>query len=301
MKNKTKFGKSILLASIAVATFGTIAAGTTYALFTSKAENNVTVSTGKVSILTFVDGVNLYSLSGTTGEVKEFESKTTFTNGGSFAYDTETGAITLEKFTPGDKVEFSIKATNKSNVNINIINSKNSQRGKRSSKYISKVQLVGQEENNKKIKLPINLSTFKQIKSPITKNIRLQNDRSFYNLRKHHSVSQNYDWKIKNNKEKVYEKNDVLHNSKDIKDESKQLRKAATLIQNDYRLFKAIETKNIMILSKKLKPLYHILKANNIKINKIYDTTLLSFNGCRKRKIAIKKKRKSVIKFLSYI
>jgi len=57
----------------------------------------------------------------------------------------------------------------------------------------------------------------------------------------------------------------------------------------------------IKSLSKKLKPLYHIFKTNNIKINKIYDTTLQSFNGCRKRKIAIKKKRKSVIKFLSYI
>lgn len=57
----------------------------------------------------------------------------------------------------------------------------------------------------------------------------------------------------------------------------------------------------IKSLSKKLKPLYHIFKVNNIKINKIYDTTSQSFNGCRKRKIAIKKKRKSVIKFLSYL
>ena len=57
----------------------------------------------------------------------------------------------------------------------------------------------------------------------------------------------------------------------------------------------------IKSLSKKLKPLYHILKTNNIKINKIYDTTSQSFNGCRKRKIAIKKKRNSVIKFLSYL
>lgn len=57
----------------------------------------------------------------------------------------------------------------------------------------------------------------------------------------------------------------------------------------------------IKSLSKKLKPLYHIFKTNNIKINKIYDTTSQSFNGCRKRKIAIKKKRKSIIKFLSYI
>ena len=44
-----------------------------------------------------------------------------------------------------------------------------------------------------------------------------------------------------------------------------------------------------------------VFKVNNIKINKIYDTTSQSFNGCRKRKIAIKKKRKSVIKFLSYL
>ena len=182
------------------------------------------------------------------------------------------------------------KENNKSNVNINIINSKNSQRRKRSSKYISKVQLVGQEENNKKIKLPINLSTFKQTKSPITKNIRLQNDRSFYNLRKHHSVSQNYDWKIKNNKEKVYEKNDVLHNSKDIKDESKQLRKAATLIQNDYRLFKAIETKNIMILSKKLKPLNHNSYFTKIFINNVLLNKKLKIIGSNVRNFLNNKK-----------
>lgn len=122
MKNKTKFGKSILLASIAAVSFGAVAAGTTYALFTSKTENNVTVTTGKVSISTSVDNIKLYSLSGTTGEVEEIESTTTFTNGGSFAYDSETGAITLEKFTPGDKVEFSIKAVNESNVNIKVRN-----------------------------------------------------------------------------------------------------------------------------------------------------------------------------------
>lgn len=122
MKNKTKFGKSILLASIAAVSFGAVAAGTTYALFTSKTENNVTVTTGKVSISTSVDNIKLYSLSGTTGEVEEIESTTTFTNGGSFAYDSETGAITLEKFTPGDKVEFSIKAINESNVNIKVRN-----------------------------------------------------------------------------------------------------------------------------------------------------------------------------------
>ena len=52
-------------------------------------------------------------------------------------------------------------------------------------------------------------------------------------------------------------------------------------------------------LNKKLKPFFTLFKTNNIKINKIYDLTPLPYNGCRKRKISIKKK-KSIIKYLSY-
>lgn len=53
-------------------------------------------------------------------------------------------------------------------------------------------------------------------------------------------------------------------------------------------------------LNKKLKPFFTLFKTNNIKINKIYDLTPLPYNGCRKRKISIKKKKKSIIKYLSY-
>lgn len=53
-------------------------------------------------------------------------------------------------------------------------------------------------------------------------------------------------------------------------------------------------------LNKKLKPFFTLFKTNNIKINKIYDLTPISYNGCRKRKISIKKKKKSIIKYLSY-
>lgn len=45
-------------------------------------------------------------------------------------------------------------------------------------------------------------------------------------------------------------------------------------------------------LNKKLKPFFTLFKTNNIKINKIYDLTPLPYNGCRKRKISIKKKKK---------
>ena len=53
-------------------------------------------------------------------------------------------------------------------------------------------------------------------------------------------------------------------------------------------------------LNKKLKPFFTIFKSNNIKINKIYDVTPIPYNVCKKSKISIKKKKKSVIKYLSY-
>lgn len=53
-------------------------------------------------------------------------------------------------------------------------------------------------------------------------------------------------------------------------------------------------------LNKKLKPFFILFKTSNIKINKIYDLTPIPYNGCRKRKISIKKKKKSIIKYLSY-
>ncbi len=120
MKKTTKYGKSILLSALAALAFGGIAVGTTYALFTSDAKTDVTVTTGKVSISTSVEDIKLYSLNETSGETELINSTTTFTNGGTFAYDETTGAISLDKFTPGDKVEFTIKAVNDSNVNIKV-------------------------------------------------------------------------------------------------------------------------------------------------------------------------------------
>lgn len=56
----------------------------------------------------------------------------------------------------------------------------------------------------------------------------------------------------------------------------------------------------INTLNSKLKSFFKIYTANNIQIQHIYDTTPIPYNGCRKKKISIKKKKKSVIKYLSY-
>ena len=56
----------------------------------------------------------------------------------------------------------------------------------------------------------------------------------------------------------------------------------------------------VQSLNHKLKTFLKIFKSNNLQINKIYDMTPIPYNGCRKKKISIKKKKKSIIKFLSY-
>ncbi len=118
MKKMSKLGKSVLLSTLAALAFGSVAAGTTYALFTSDAKTDISVTTGKVSVDMKVDSIHLYSLNEKTGTVDPINSTTTFTNSGTFAYDSKTGAITLDRLTPGDKVEFKVTASNASNVNI---------------------------------------------------------------------------------------------------------------------------------------------------------------------------------------
>ena len=96
-----------------------------------------------------------------------------------------------------------------------------------------------------------------------------------------------------------------------FKGKAKQTRYAyktfAETIINDLLTLNNNNNKNIIVvnlylnsLNKKLKPFFTLFKTINIKINKIYDLTPLPYNGCRKRKISIKKKKKSIIKYLSY-
>jgi predicted ribosomally synthesized peptide with SipW-like signal peptide len=144
MKKRTK---SLLAAFCTMALCGSLIAGSTYALFTSSGNVNISVTSGKVEVEANIDSksVKVYSASTTADDSKTvidttnmelgdydgtyyYVSKTvstdsatkktsgSFTNGGTATLVGDT--LTLDKVTPGDKVDFEINITNKSNVAI---------------------------------------------------------------------------------------------------------------------------------------------------------------------------------------
>lgn len=101
--------KRMLLSSIMMIVLCiSLISGATSALFTSESKTNIAISSGKVEIEAFVENLALYSMD------KPFDQN--FENGGTASY--ENGVLTIEKMSPGDKVEFEIKVTNSSNVDI---------------------------------------------------------------------------------------------------------------------------------------------------------------------------------------
>lgn len=114
--------KKNLFMSILAATFGAaVTVGGTYAIFTSEAKTNISVTSGKVSLEAAVS--NLKTSSGEWDEVEgkyviaETTTQGTFTNGGTAVLDAD-GALTLDKMSPMDKVEFDITVKNLSNIAI---------------------------------------------------------------------------------------------------------------------------------------------------------------------------------------
>lgn len=133
--------KKILLSSIVtIALCLCMIAGSTYALFTDTATNNIAVTSGTVDISASLSGLQLYSITdGTdtnnTGSVTLFgetyyyiedgySSTTAFLNGGTadFTEDNDGNNIglTLTNITPGDKAVFTVNGDNNSNVNTNV-------------------------------------------------------------------------------------------------------------------------------------------------------------------------------------
>ncbi len=118
MRKIKKSNKVILLSALSALAFGGIAAGTTYALFTSTAETTVSVSTGKVNVTATTSDLKTYSGVDLTGDPEtDTVNETavgTFTNGGSAVIEGNT--LKLTNITPGDKVTFNINVKNNSNV-----------------------------------------------------------------------------------------------------------------------------------------------------------------------------------------
>ena len=122
MTKKTK--SSIIMTSLgAIALAGSLMAGATYALFTSESKTNIAVTSGKVDVKATIEGLTAYTpkaistdgvisdetdIADNSGDTKKFG------NGGIVSLSDDT--LTLDKLTPGDKANFSIRLSNHSSV-----------------------------------------------------------------------------------------------------------------------------------------------------------------------------------------
>lgn len=88
--------------------------GATFALFTSESNVNIAVTSGKVNVVAEVTEYKVYSME--VEQTLEVDSKKVFENGGTAQYNG--GVLTLDRITPGDKVELTITITNNSNIHI---------------------------------------------------------------------------------------------------------------------------------------------------------------------------------------
>ena len=106
--------KALLFSILTIAACICIIAGSTFALFTSTTTINVAVTAANVEVVATIDGaMKTWSLKDTT-----YRTDKTFTNGGSVSIVENSNSQKLEivRMTPGDKLEFTIKVENKSNV-----------------------------------------------------------------------------------------------------------------------------------------------------------------------------------------
>ncbi len=129
MKKSAK--RSIIVSAVlAIIMCVSLAAGATFALFTSESKVNISVSSGKVNVVATVDNLQTYSGQNLTGKVDEDADKIklttelggtngTFINGGKAAFNSkDANTLELTNMTPGDKVTFDITVKNDSNVAI---------------------------------------------------------------------------------------------------------------------------------------------------------------------------------------
>lgn len=126
--------KRILISSVlTIVLCFSLIVGSTFALFTSQVEYDISVTSGKVALTANASLNTVYSaaiaqdgdttLPGVNGNAFVFEGNSykhedqqsnAFANGGTAVYSN--GALTIDKITPGDKVELIVGAKNESNV-----------------------------------------------------------------------------------------------------------------------------------------------------------------------------------------
>ena len=122
MKKSSK--KSVIVsAMLAIAMSASVAAGATYAIFTSESSTNIAVTSGTVDVKAKIDNMKTYSGDGITGDpetdeekIKETDKNGIFKNLGTAELKGDT--LTLNGVTPGDRVTFDVIISNYSTVNV---------------------------------------------------------------------------------------------------------------------------------------------------------------------------------------
>ncbi|MDD7158332.1 MAG: hypothetical protein PUH99_05005, partial [Firmicutes bacterium] len=113
--------KTFLGAILSIALCASLIAGATFAIFTSNANVNISVRSGKVNITATVENVQLYSYESVnmetlTGNKVDRTMEQGFLTGGTASYAGNT--FTLDRIVPGDGISFDIVIDNQSNIDI---------------------------------------------------------------------------------------------------------------------------------------------------------------------------------------
>lgn len=110
----------IVSAFLAIALCMSVIAGATFALFTSNAKVNLSITSATVKVSADVENLKLYStteVNPATNEGKKQDlTGNTFLLGGTANFTD--GVLTLDRLAPGDGVTFDIKLMNKSNIDV---------------------------------------------------------------------------------------------------------------------------------------------------------------------------------------
>lgn len=110
----------IISAFLAIALCMSVIAGATFALFTSNAKVNLSITSATVKVSADVENLKLYSTTevnpATNKGKKQDLTGNTFLLGGTANFTD--GVLTLDRLAPGDGVTFDIKLTNKSNIDV---------------------------------------------------------------------------------------------------------------------------------------------------------------------------------------
>ena len=124
---KKKNLKPFIISGLVALGLGAGAVGTTFALFTDRADTKIDITAGKVDVSGTLDSLVLFSaeenadgnvLDENNAKYNLVEQDETFKNGGTAALNEAKDTITLTNITPGDKAAFTFVLANESNVNI---------------------------------------------------------------------------------------------------------------------------------------------------------------------------------------